>query len=218
MSDKIELTAEPRSDMGKGASRRLRKAGLVPAIIYGGDTDPVSINLNHNDFINQLDNESIYTQILSMKVGKSKKEEVILRDLQRHPYRQLIMHADFLRIDNKKVIHITVPIHCLNEEECVGVKLEGGLLNHLQSEIEIMCLPKNLPEFLELDVAELKLGESLHLSDIKMPEGVEIVALTHGEDHDTGVAAVHKTREIADVDPEAPEAPETEGDEESTEE
>ncbi len=216
MSDKIELTAEPRSDIGKGASRRLRKAGLVPAIIYGGDTDPVSINLDHNDFYNQLDNETIYTQILSMKVGKSKKEEVILRDLQRHPYKQLIMHADFLRIDQKKVIHVTVPIHCLNEESCHGVKMEGGLLNHLQSEIEIMCLPKNLPEYLELDVAELKLGESLHLSDIKMPEGVEIVALTHGEDHDTGVAAVHKTREVADVDPEAPVA--DEGDEEATEE
>ncbi len=218
MSDQIELTAEPRSDMGKGASRRLRKAGLVPAIIYGGDTDPVSINLDHNDFANQLENESTYTQILSMKVGKSKKEEVLLRDLQRHPYKQMIMHADFLRIDQKKVIHVTVPIHCLNEEECHGVRLEGGLLNHLQSEIEIMCLPKNLPEFLELDVAELKLGESLHLSDIVMPEGVEIVALTHGEDHDTGVAAVHKTREIVDEDPEAPEAPETEGDEEATEE
>ena len=218
MSDKIELTAEPRTDLGKGASRRLRKAGLVPAIIYGGDTDPVSINLGHNDFLNQLDNESIYTQILSVKVGKSKKQDVILRDLQRHPFRQLIMHADFQRIDNKKVIHVTVPIHCINEEACHGVKMEGGLLNHLQSEIEIMCLPKNLPEYLELDVENLQLGESLHLSDIKMPEGVQIVALTHGEDHDTGVAAVHKTREIADEDPVAPEAAEADEGEEATEE
>lgn len=218
MSDKIELTAEPRTDLGKGASRRLRKAGLVPAIIYGGDAEPVSINLVHHDFFNQLDNDSIYTQILSMKVGKSKKEEVILRDLQRHPFKQLIMHADFQRIDQKKAIHVTVPIHCINEETCHGVKMEGGLLNHLQSEVEIMCLPKNLPEFLELDVAELKLGESLHLSDIKMPDGVEIVALTHGEDYDTGVAAVHKTREVADVDPEAPEATEEGGEEEATEE
>ena len=218
MSDKIELTAEPRTDLGKGASRRLRKAGLVPAIIYGTGSEPASINLNHNEFYNQLDNEAIYTQILSMKVGNSKKEEVILRDLQRHPFKQLIMHADFMRIDQKKAIHVTVPIHCLNEENCHGVKMEGGLLNHLQSEIEIMCLPKYLPEFLELDVAELKLGESLHLSDIKMPEGVEIVALTHGEDHDTGVAAVHKTREIADEDPEAPEAVAEEGGEEATEE
>jgi len=211
MSDKIELTAELRTDLGKGASRRLRKAGLVPAIIYGADSEPTSINLNHNEFYNQLENESIYTQILSIKVGKSKKEDVILRDLQRHPFKQLIMHADFLRIDKKKAIHVTVPIHCLNEENCHGVKMEGGLLNHLQSEIEIMCLPKDLPEYLELDVTELKLGESLHLSDIKMPDGVEIVALTHGEDHDTGVAAVHKMREIKDEDIE--EAGETAGEE-----
>ena len=111
------------------------------------------------------------------------------------------MHADFLRIDQKKAIHVTVPVHFINEEKCHGVKMEGGLLNHLVNEIEIMCLPKNLPEYLEVDVTDLKLGESLHLSDIKLPDGVEIVALTHGEDHDTGVAAVHKTRETkADTD------------------
>ena len=194
MSDLIELTAEPRSDLGKGASRRLRKNGLVPAIVYGGSAEPTSITLPHNEFIHELDNEAIYTQILSLNIGKT-KESVILRDLQRHPFKNLIMHADFQRIDQKKPIHVTVPIHFINEETCHGVKMEGGLLNHLQSEIEIMCLPKDLPEYLELDVAELKLGESLHLSDIKVPEGVEIIALTHGEDHDTGVAAVHKTRE-----------------------
>ncbi len=194
MSDLIELNAETRSDLGKGASRRLRKNGLIPAIIYGGDAEPVSITLDHNEFINQLDNEAIYTQILSLKLGK-KKEDVILRDLQRHPFKNLIMHADFLRIDQKKSIHVSVPIHFINEDKCYGVKTEGGLLNHLQSEVEIMCLPKDLPEYLELDVTELKLGESMHLSDIKLPKGIEIVALTHGEDHDTGVAAVHKTRE-----------------------
>ncbi|MDJ0880187.1 MAG: 50S ribosomal protein L25/general stress protein Ctc [Gammaproteobacteria bacterium] len=202
MSDKIELNAEPRSDLGKGASRRLRKTGQVPAIVYGGDTDPASITIAHNEFIHELENEAIYSQVLSLKVGK-KKEEVILRDLQRHPYKHLIMHADFLRIDQKKVIHVTIPIHFINEDKCHGVKMEGGLLNHLQSEVEIMCLPKNIPEFLELDVTELKLGESMHLSDIKLPEGVEIVALSHGEDHDTGVAAVHKTRDSsADVEEE----------------
>ena len=199
MSDIIELNAETRSDLGKGASRRLRKTGLVPAVIYGGDAEPVSITLGHNEFINQLDNEAIYTQVLSLKVGKT-KEDVILRDLQRHPYKNLIMHADFLRVDQKKALHVIVPIHFINDETCHGVKMEGGLLNHIQSEVEIMALPKNLPEYLELDVAELKLGESLHLSDIKLPEGVEIIALTHGEDHDTGVAAVTKTRETQDED------------------
>lgn len=199
MSDKIELNVEPRSDLGKGASRRLRKSGLVPAIIYGGDKEPASVTLTHNSFFNELSNEAIYTQIISLQMGK-KKQDVILRDLQRHPYKQLIMHADFLRIDENKSIHVTVPVHFINDDICVGVKMDGGLLNHLQSEVEIMCLPKFLPEFLELDVAELKLGDSLHLSDIKLPEGVEIVALTHGEDHDTGVAAVHKMREIKDED------------------
>ena len=207
MSDRIELHAETRSDMGKGASRRLRKQNLIPAIIYGGTSDPVSITLGHNEFIHQLDNEAIYTQILSMNVGKKKKEDVILRDLQRHPYKPVIMHADFQRIDMKKSIHVTVPIHFINEENCYGVKTEGGLLNHLQSEIEVACLPNNLPEFLELDVTGLKLGESLHLSNIKLPEGVEIVALSHGEDHDTGVAAVHKVHDTSA----------TEGDDEETE-
>ena len=200
MSEQIVLNAEPRSDLGKGASRRLRKTGKVPAIIYGGDSDPVSITLAHNELIHELDNEAIYSQVLSLNVGK-KKEDVILRDLQRHPFKNLVMHADFLRIDQKKAIHVTVPVHFINEEKCHGVKMEGGLLNHLVNEIEIMCLPKNLPEYLEVDVTDLKLGESLHLSDIKLPDGVEIVALTHGEDHDTGVAAVHKTRETkADTD------------------
>jgi len=219
MSDTIELNAEPRSDLGKGASRRLRKTGQVPAIIYGGDVEPASITLAHNQLIHELDNEAIYSQVLSLKVGK-KKEEVILRDLQRHPFKNMVMHADFLRIDQKKAIHVTIPIHFINEDICHGVKMEGGLLNHLESDVEIMCLPKNIPEYLELDVAELKLGESLHLTDIKMPEGVEIVALTHGDDHDTGVAAVTKTREIS-VDDEIEEAvvgEAEEGGEEATEE
>jgi len=205
MSDKIVLNAEPRSDLGKGASRRLRKAGLVPAIIYGGDADPISINLNHNVFINQLDNDLIYTQVLSMKLGKNKKEDVILRDLQRHPFKNLIMHADFQRINQKEKLSVSVPIHFINEESCFGVKMEGCLLNHLQSEVEVSCLPSNMPDFLELDVADLKLGESLHLSNLKVPEGVEIVALTHGEDHDMGIAAIHKTRDSSAEDEEGEE-------------
>ena len=216
MSDKIELTAEPRSDMGKGASRRLRKTGKVPAIVYGGDAESASVSLAHHEFVHELEKEAIYTQVLSLKVGK-KKEEVILRDLQRHPYKNQIMHADFLRVDQKKALHVTVPLHFINEEKCYGVKQEGGLLNHLVSEVEISALPKDLPEFIEVDVSELKLGESLHLSDIKCPKGVEIVALTHGEDHDTGIAAVHKTRE-SHADEEIEAAPEAEGGEEATEE
>ena len=170
MSDNIQLNAEPRADSGKGASRRLRRTDRVPAIVYGGDSNPVSISLAHNEFAHELENEAIYTQIIDLHVG-SDSEEVILRDLQRHPYRNKIQHADFFRIDKKKPIHVVVPIHVLNAEECVGVKLDGGMMTQLVTEIEVVCLPKNLPEYLEIDAEALHLGEILHLSDIKMPEG-----------------------------------------------
>lgn len=201
MSENISLEATDRSVTGKGASRRLRKEGLVPAIVYGGDTDSQQINLSHDTFFHALENEAIYTQVIDLKVGK-KKQQVVLRDLQRHPFKQLIMHADFFRIDAKKVIHVTIPFHFINAEECVGVKMEGGLLNHLMSEVEVVCLPKDIPEFIEVDVENIALGESLHLSEVPMPKGVEVVALSHGDDHDTGVAAVNKTREevIEDTD------------------
>lgn len=219
MSDNIQLTAEPRADSGKGASRRLRRTGMVPAIVYGGNVDPVSVSLKHSDFIHELENEAIYTQLIDLKVGKT-KAVVILRDLQRHPYKNRIMHADFYRVDSKKPIHVVVPVHTINAETCVGVKKDGGMLALQTSEIEVVCLPKDLPEYLEIDVANLHLGEILHLSDIKMPKGVEIVALTHGEDHDTGVISVLKMRaeEVPDdapeapEDPDAPEASEEEGD------
>jgi len=216
MSDNIQLNAEPRTDSGKGASRRLRRTGMVPAIVYGGDSDPTNISLEHNKFSHELDNEAIYTQIIDLHVGQE-MEEVILRDLQRHPYKKRIMHADFFRIDKKKPIHVVVPIHVLNAEDCVGVKTDGGMMTQLVTEIEVVCLPKHLPEYLEIDAEELHLGEILHLTDIKMPEGVEIVALTHGEDHDTGVLSVVKTRAEEIIEDEAPEAPE-EGDEEAGEE
>ena len=212
MSDNIQLNAEPRADKGKGASRRLRRTNRVPAIVYGGDNDPVSISLAHNEFAHQLENEAIYTQLIDLHVGKE-SEEVILRDLQRHPYKNKVLHADFFRVDKKKVLHIVVPIHVLNAEECVGVKLEGGMLTQTVSEIEIIALPKDLPEYLEIDAANLALGESLHLSDIKMPKGVEIAAFSHGDesedhDYDIGILSVVKTRVEEEVSDEAPEADE----------
>ncbi len=206
MSDNIQLSAEPRADSGKGASRRLRRMNMVPAIVYGGDDDPVSISLEHNKFAHELENEAIYTQLIDLHVGKD-TEEVILRDLQRHPYKSRILHADFFRIDKKKPIHVVVPIHVTNAEECVGVKLDGGMMTQLVTEIEVVCLPKHLPEYLEIDATDVHLGDIVHLSNIKMPEGVEIVALTHGEDHDTGILSVVKTRAIEEISDEAPEAP-----------
>ena len=205
MSDNIKLNAEPRADQGKGASRRLRRMDMVPAVIYGGDADPVSISLSHNEFFHQLENEAIYTQLIDVKMGDH-TDEVILRDLQRHPYKNRIMHADFFRVDKKKPIHVVVPIHVVNEEDCVGVKMDGGMLTQVATEIEVICLPRDLPEYLEIDVAELHLGEILHLSEIKMPKGVEIVALTHGEDHDSSVISVVKTRAEEEISDEAPEA------------
>jgi len=212
MSDNIQLKAEPREDSGKGASRRLRRSGLVPAVVYGGDGDSQSISLTHNEFSHELENEAVYTQLIDLKIGEQ-SEEVILRDLQRHPYKKLIMHADFFRIDKKKTLNVVVPIHALNTEECIGVKGDGGMLTQLVTEIEVVCLPRHLPEYLEIDVAELHLGDILHLSEIKMPEGVEIVALTHGEEQDIGVISVVKTREEEIIEDEAPEVPEEEGEE-----
>jgi large subunit ribosomal protein L25 len=211
MSDNIQLKAEPRADSGKGASRRLRRTGLVPAVVYGGDGEPQSVSLTQNEFGHELENEAIYTQLIDLQIGKN-TEEVILRDLQRHPYKKIIMHADFFRVDMKKSLNVVVPIHVHNAEECVGVKTDGGMLTQLITEIEVVCLPKNLPEYLEVDVTELNLGDIMHLSEIKMPEGVEIVALTHGEEQDAGVISVVKTREEI-IEDEAPEAPEMEGEE-----
>ena len=158
MSDNIVLNAELRSDSGKGASRRLRHQGLVPAIVYGGKFDPVQISINHNEFIHELEKETIYTQVVDLKVG-DKVEEVILRDLQRHPYKNKIMHADFFRIDENKPIKVVVPVHVDNAESCVGVKGDGGMLTQIVTEIEIIALPKNLPEYLMIDAAELHLGD-----------------------------------------------------------
>ena len=216
MSDNIVLNAELRSDSGKGASRRLRHEGLVPAIVYGGERDPAMISIAHNEFIHELENEAIYTQVIELRVGE-RKQDVILRDLQRHPYKNKIMHADFFRIDENKPIKVVVPIHVDNAETCVGVKGDGGMLTQIVTEIEIISLPKDLPEYLMIDAAEVHLGETLHLTDIQMPEGVEIVALTHLEDvediehddHNVGVLSVIKTREEI-IEDEAPEAPETE--------
>jgi large subunit ribosomal protein L25 len=220
MSDKISLNVEPRSDSGKGASRRLRNQGLVPAILYGGKFDPVQISIAHNEFIHELEKETIYTQVVDLKMG-GKVQEVILRDLQRHPYKNKILHADFFRIDKNTPIKVVVPVHVNNAEDCVGVKMDGGMLTQLVTEIEIIALPKDLPEYLELDALELHLGEILHLTDIQMPEGVQIVSLTHHEevediehsDLNVGVLSVVKTRAEEVIEDEAPEAPDSEGDE-----
>ena len=208
MADIYELNAEPRTDVGKGASRRLRRLlDKVPAVIYGGDTDAQAISLQHKDIHRALENEAFYSRIVTIKTG-SHKDEVILKDLQRHPAKDRIMHVDFQRVSKDRKITVNVPIHFLNEKSCVGVKRDGGAISHLLSEIQIECLPADLPEFIDVDMANLEVGNAIHLSDLTMPAGVEIVALMHGEPNDQTVASVHSTHEHVEEDEAAGEVPE----------
>ena len=177
---KIEVTANAREAQGTGASRRLRKAGRVPGIIYGSG-EPVLIDLDHNDLFYSLLNEAFHASILTLKLG-SKKESVLLRDFQMHPFRRQVMHIDFQRIDAKKEVHMKVPLHFINAENAPGVKLGHGIINHVLNELEISCLPAKLPEFIEVDLAELELGQTVHVSDIKLPKGVTLAGHHHAGD------------------------------------
>ena len=192
MSASFSIEAELRSDLGKGASRRLRHEEKFPAVVYGTGKDPVSITLDHKKFIHNLENEAFYSHILTLSIA-GKDEQVILKDLQRHPAKPTVMHADFLRVSATEKLHLRVPLHFINAEECPGAK-EGGLITHSVSEIEVACLPKDLPEYLEVDLSSLELDHSLHMSDIIVPAGVELVELAHGEAHDQPVASVHMPR------------------------
>jgi len=188
----FELEAESRSDMGKGASRRLRRDGKVPAIMYGGDADPQSISLIHSELLKSLDHEAFYSHILTVKVdGKATK--AVLRDMQRHPSKPVIMHMDFQRIDEKKPIRVHVPLHFAGEETAPGVKA-GGMVNHELIEVELEVLPKHLPEFIEVDISGMEVGESVHLTDLKLPESGVLVELGRGEGHDLPVVSMHARR------------------------
>jgi large subunit ribosomal protein L25 len=194
MSVDFTLHAKGREVSGKGASRRLRRLmGEVPAIVYGGKKDAQSITLIHKDVIKALENEAFYSHIISLDVD-GKSEDVIVKDVQRHPAKTAILHLDFLRISKTTALTIRVPLHFINEDSCIGVKKEGGIISHTMSELEVQCLPKDLPEYIEVDVSELALGSTLHISDITLPKGVESVALSHGSDHDLPVAAVNKAK------------------------
>ena len=178
---KIEFTAFPRQGgEGRGASRRLRRGGKAPGIVYGGTGEPTQVELDHNALMHALKNEAFHASILTMKLG-SKSQEVLLRDVQMHPYRPQVLHIDFQRVDENKKIHMKVPLHFVNAEISPGVKGAGGIAQHVMNELEISCLPKDLPEFIEVDLKDLQAGHSLHLSTLTMPPGVEAV-FTKGED------------------------------------
>lgn len=186
------LNAEARSDLGKGASRRLRRnANLVPAVIYGGDKAPQSVSLQANEVAKLIENEAAFSHVIALNVAGA-TESVLIKALQRHPAKGFVMHADFVRVvaDHKLTAH--VPLHFLNQETAVGVKQQGGEISHTISEVEVSCLPKDLPEFIEVDMAQVEVGQIVHLSDLKVPAGVQLVALAHG--NDLAVANIHASR------------------------
>ncbi|MEZ5573607.1 MAG: 50S ribosomal protein L25/general stress protein Ctc [Halioglobus sp.] len=190
MSDQFELNAEVRTDLGKGASRRLRRFdGQVPAIIYGGDKEPQPLSLVRKDLEKALENEAFYSHVLVVNVGKV-KEKAILKDLQRHPAKNRVTHVDFLRIKDDVALRVHVPIHFLNETTCYGVKTQGGMIQHQATDIEVQCLPADIPTFIEVDMLKVETGQIVHLSEITLPPGVTSVALALGEDHDLAIASV----------------------------
>ena len=190
MSDKFDLIAELREDQGKGASRRLRHKGKVPAIIYGAGRPPRALVFDQNKVLKQLENESFYSSVLNIKVN-DKSQAAILKDLQRHPAKHMIMHMDFQRIVDDVEIKMNVPLHFTGEELAPGVKTGGGAVSRLLNDVEVSCLPKHLPEYLEVDISELELDAMLNLSDIKLPEGVEIPQLTQGPENDHAMVSIH---------------------------
>ena len=172
---KIEFTAFPRTVQGTGASRRLRGGGKVPGIVYGADKTAQPIELDHQALYRHLKIEAFHASILEMTLDGA-KQQVLLRDVQMHPFKPQVLHVDFQRIDKNKKIHMSVPLHFVNAEICPGVKLGGGVANHIVNEVEIQCLPADLPEYIEVDLGKLELGQSLHLNDVALPQGVEPLA------------------------------------------
>jgi large subunit ribosomal protein L25 len=196
MKISFEVAAEFRDDHGKGASRRLRRSGKVPAILYGGHREPRALAVDHTKLLLLLDNERFYSTIVNLKVG-DQTQAAILKDISRHPARNQILHIDLQRVLDDEKIRLRIPIHFLNEATSIGVKTQGGILSHLESDAEVQCLPKDLPEFLELDVVSLEMHKSMHLSDIKLPPGVALSSLLHGRDEP--IVAIHAPRAEEEV-------------------
>ena len=190
MSEAIfNLEAQVRTDLGKGASRRLRHADKVPAILYGADKEPVSLTLAHNKLMQAQEFEAFYSHVLTIDVD-GEKVEALVKDMQRHPYKPKILHVDFLRVDASKAVHTNVPVHFINEATAPAIKVQGGHAEHHVNEIEVSCLPSQLPEFIEVDLTNVELGQTLHLSDITLPEGVSSFELAKGESHDLAVVTI----------------------------
>jgi large subunit ribosomal protein L25 len=188
MTDSNVINAEFREDVGKGASRRLRHQGKIPAVIYGGKKDPATLSLDHDPLMHAAEQESFYSSILEIKVADGRSQKVVVRDVHRHPYKLQIMHLDFFRVSAEEILNLSIPIHYTGEDESDAGKTSGVIIQHLITDIEIAALPENLPEFLEVDLSELVDGGIIMLSDIILPEGVEIPALAGDTKEDTMIA------------------------------
>ena len=213
MSQQVNLNATGRETDGKSSSRRLRRAGSVPAVIYGGDKDPIRISILEKDIAKASEVPGFATKILSVNLS-GEEQNVIVKEIQRHPATQRVLHADLLRVNPDTKISLSVPVRFINEEICVGVKMHGGAISRLINNIDINCLASNLPEYLEVDVAELDVGDSVFLSSLDLPEGVEIPSLALGEDRDQAVVSITEAK-VLDVEPEVVESADEEGDESS---
>ncbi|WP_297927068.1 50S ribosomal protein L25/general stress protein Ctc [Metallibacterium sp.] len=205
MASKHEIKAQSRKDEGKGASRRLRHADLIPAVIYGGSQPPQSLQLIHNDIALAARNEWFFSSLLDLNID-GKVQKVLLRDLQRHPVKPRVLHLDFQRIDESKPIRLKVPLHFLNQDKSPAGKLAGTLIMHEVNEVEISCLPSRLPEHIEVDLSALEKGDIVHLSSIKLPDGVEIPALRLGKEHDVAVVLAKEARVEVEEETAAPAA------------
>ncbi len=198
--NQFEINAEPRVESGRGASRRLRRTGKIPGIIYGAGKEPASILVDHDDLMHQLEHEAFYSHILTLNLG-SEKQRVVLKDLQRHPFKPRLLHIDLLRVSETEKLTMRIPLHFINEAKCVGVKTGGAVISHIMTEVEVSCLPKDLPEFIEVDLENVNVGETIHLGDLKMPAGVESYAMAHGGDASAPVVSVHIPKIVVEEEP-----------------
>ena len=216
MSEQVSLAASERQSEGKSANRNLRRSGYIPGVLYGGKEEPKKISIMEKDIVKANEIAGFATQILQITM-EGKDVDVVVKEIQRHPATSRILHADFMRVDPDSKITLVVPIRTLNDENCIGVKVSGGQVNHLINDIEVSCLASNLPEYLEIDVQEMDIGDTISLSEIKLPEGVEITILQQDEDRDQAVVSLTETREMVIEEEEVLELEEGEEGEEATE-
>ncbi|MDN5938848.1 MAG: 50S ribosomal protein L25/general stress protein Ctc [Salinisphaera sp.] len=215
----FELNAEPRTARGRAENRRLRRSGKVPVILYGGDADPAMLTVDHDDLDHHLENEAFYSHVIKVAVAGGKPQEAVLRDLQRHPARRFIQHMDLLRVVAGEALRMNVPLHFVGEEDCPGVRNEGGVISHNMNDVEVECLPRHLPEYIEVDCTRLEVGDSVHLSELGLSEGVQLIDLMHETDRTVVTlqlprAAIElEEEEAAEAEAAAAEAEEVEGEE-----